>query len=277
MFLGLIFSRRHIDSIKCYILLVYYNEQEPPKSNQNQYRNNVIYNTNDNMPTATFLVIEKNGTVKEQSLKLPTLDDFDETILYKKAGFKSAEGFACHAEWNIDNLNDKQYTICVYGKTVGRANQENKFEFPPPIDNTLFFGNCIVLNKVDDEWGNLTQKEWDGIYDYLYGGFEDVGDDDESEEEEDEDDDLPRTKNGYVKDGFVVDDDEVEEDDEEEEEEEEEEEYVPKPKKARAAKSAPKKTTKAKASKKAPVTVFEPKDPENYLDCSSELSEEEYI
>jgi len=118
-----------------YIKMSYYNTLN---LHDNQYRNKAIYIINDNMPAATFLVIEKNGTVKEQSLKITSTEDFDESVLYKKAGFKSAEGFGCHAEWNIDNLNDKQYTICVYGKTVGRANQENKFEFPPPIDNTLF-------------------------------------------------------------------------------------------------------------------------------------------
>ena len=131
------------------------------------------------MSTITFLVIEKNGSVKEQTLK-----NFDESILYKKAGFKTEEGFTCHAEWNIDNMNDKQYTICVYGKTTGRANQENKFEFPPPIDTTLFFGNCIVINKVDDEPADLTQKEWEDIYDYLYGGFEELGEEDSEEDEE---------------------------------------------------------------------------------------------
>lgn len=226
------------------------------------------------MTTVTFLIIEKNGSIKEQTLK-----NFDESILYKKAGFKTPEGFICHTEWNIEELNDKSYSISVYGKTTGRANQENKFEFPPPIDNTLFFGNCIILNKIDGEPANLTEKEWDSVYEYLYGGFEDIGEDD-SDEEEDEDDELPRTKSGYVKDEFIVDDDEEdEEEDEEEEEEEEEEVFVAKSKKSKA-KAVTKKESKAKGAKKpALVNVFESfdKEEDNYLDCTSELSEEAYI
>jgi hypothetical protein len=238
------------------------------------------------MSTVSFLVIEKNGSIKEQTLK-----KFDEALLYKKAGFKSSEGFTCHAEWNIENINDKAYTICVYGKTSGRANQENKYEFPPPIDTTLFFGNCIVLNKGSDEEepiGNLTQKEWNDIYDYLYGGFEELGSEEDEEEEEDEDDDVPRTKTGYAKDGFVVDDDEVEEEDDDskdseeaeaEADSEEEEEYIPKKRKARATKAATKTTNAAKTTKKSKSqpTVFDTKVEETYLDCTSELSEEEYV
>jgi hypothetical protein len=97
----------------------------------------------------------------------------------------------------------------VYGKTDGRANQENKYEFPPPIDNTLFFGNCIILNRVGDIVSDLTETEWTAIYDKLYGGFEDLNSEDDSES--DDDDGLPRTKSGYVKDGFIVEDDDDDE------------------------------------------------------------------
>jgi hypothetical protein len=228
------------------------------------------------MPT-TILIFEKLGNIKEVTVK-----SLDETELCKKAGFKTADGFKCYAEWNIESLNDKKYSICLYGKTTGRANQENKYEFPPPVDTTLFFGNCVVVNKD----GNLTEEEWDVVYDHLYGGFDELGDneDDASEAaDEDEDDELPRTKSGYVKDGFIVDDDadeeesegEEEEEESEVEEEEEEEDDEP-PKKAtkkRQSKAAPKAKPKSRAK---PVdTVF--RSMENYLGCTSELSEEEYI
>jgi hypothetical protein len=161
---------------------------------------------------------------------------------------------------------------------TGRANQENKYEFPPPIDNTLFFGNCVLVNGDPNEEapGNLTAKEWNTIYDQLYGGFEDIGDSEEESEDEEDDDDVPRTATGYVKDGFVVDDDVEEESEEESEEEaeEEEEEIVVKKK---PVKKAP---TKAK---KAPKNVFEAilssansGGGDVYLDCTSELAEEPY-
>jgi len=242
------------------------------------------------MSNITVLVVEKNGDIKEQVIKA-----FDESELYKKAGFKSADGFKSYATWGIEDLEGKNYMLSVFGKTTGRANQENKFEFPPPIDNTLFFGNCVIVNKVNNAPASLSAKEWESIYDYLYGGFEDIGDEDSEEEEDDDDDDVPRTKSGYVKDDFVVYDDEDGEDEEEEEEEDEVEEEeeeeteveeLPKKKRGAFATSKAKKTTKPKTTKanvqkpaqKKPVSLFDSltADDENYLDCTSELSEESY-
>jgi hypothetical protein len=239
------------------------------------------------MSNIKVLIVEKNGDIKETVMK-----QYNEAELYKKAGFKTADGFKLHANWNIeaDEVNTMAYSISIYGKISGKANQENKYEFPPPIDTTLFFGNCVIVNKVDDEVVSLTAKEWEAIYDYLYGGFEDIGDEDSDEysEDDDEDVDKPRTKSGYVKDGFVVDDDESSEDvSEEEEDASEEEEEIPK--KRRTTKPIKTKMVSQKAPKKnvlkpvdKPVTLFErvaevTAEPETYLDCTSELSEESYV
>ena len=75
---------------------------------------------------------------------------------------------------------------------------------------------------------SLTTAEWTCIYDKLYGGFEDLGEEDSYSSEEEIDPEL-LTKEGYSKeDGFVVDSDEDIIDDEGEEEEEDEEgEYIP--------------------------------------------------
>ena len=43
-------------------------------------------------------------------------------------------------EWNV-KCDSKKYFIEVYAKTEGRTNSENKYDFPPPIDNALFFGS----------------------------------------------------------------------------------------------------------------------------------------
>jgi hypothetical protein len=243
------------------------------------------------MANIKVLIVEKNGDVKESVVK-----QYNEAELYKKAGFKTAEGFKLHANWNIeaDEVNTMAYSISIYGKTTGKANQENKYEFPPPIDTTLFFGNCIIVNKVDDEVVSLTSKEWESIYDYLYGGFEDIAneDSDDYSEDDEEDDGKPRTKSGYVKDGFVVDDDDVSDDvsdenDENDIDEDDDEDDVPK--KRQQAKSTKKKISTEKTSKKntlkpvsKPVTLFErltevADEPETYLDCTSELSEESYV
>ena len=117
----------------------------------------------------TVLIIDKTGSVTEQTIK-----KFDEAELYKKAGLKSSAGFKMYTEWVVPELNGKSYHVCLYGKADGRANSENKYEFPPPVDTVLFFGSCILLAKgADDAYVNLTEVEWNSIYDHLHGGFDD--------------------------------------------------------------------------------------------------------
>lgn len=223
--------------------------------------------------TVTVLVFEKNGTIKELTIK-----KFNELELYKKAGLKSSTGFNNRTIWNVDGIKGKSYHLSLFGKIDGRANSENKYEFPPPVDNTLFFGNCILINKDEDDVPiNITKKEWLEVYDHLYGGFDDIGDEDDEEEEEEEDDELPRTKSGYVKDDFIVDDDEEDDDDydddDEEEEEFDDEEEIVKPKRKKI-----KRIKITKKTKPALVNNFVESEKQSiYLECTGELSEEEYL
>ena len=235
------------------------------------------------MAPITILVVDKSGTIKEVSLK-----SYDESELYKKAGFKTKDDFAYRASWNVEEINNKNYSVSVFGKITGRANSENKYEFPPPIDNTLFFGSCVIVNKNNDNQAvSITEEEWESVYEYLFGGFEDIGDKDSDDiDSEDEDEGIPRTKEGYVKDDFIVDDDEEEddiEDDEPEEEEDndDEEEYKPKTKtKKSKLKSKSIKDKSSTSKKKGGIEKLFVKSAdieESYLDCTSELKEEEYI
>lgn len=213
------------------------------------------------------LLIEKSGSIKEIILK-----KYDETELYKKAGFKTADGFELQTEWGAE-IEKKKYNISIFGKTNGRAGQENKYDFPPPVDNSLFFGACILVNKIEGKIADITKSEWTSVYEHLFGGFEDLGEDSEISED-DIAADVPRTKQGYVKDDFVVDDD----DEDGVSEETSEEEIVVKKK----AKKTPAKAAIVKKNKISKVikTIFEQvikEHEDNYLDCTSELVEEEYI
>jgi hypothetical protein len=139
------------------------------------------------------------------------------------------------------------------------------------------------VNLTDDgEAIDLQEKQWTVVYEKLFGGFEDIGADDseDEEDEDDEDEDVPRTKEGYVKDNFVVDDDEEEEYEDEEEEEDDDEEddddddedsTTPKSK----AKPALRRSKRGKS--KAAENVFKFNIADEYLNCTSELSEEEYV
>jgi hypothetical protein len=200
-----------------------------------------------------ILVVDKMGSIKEHNVKDLAIDS-----LYKKAGFKTAEGFSKHATWNVTLSGNRHFLIEAYGKTSGKANQENKYDFPPPIDTTLFFGSCVLLHKCSTtgKYLDLKGSDWDTIYENLFGGFEDIENENSESEEEDNHDDEDCTKEGYKKDGFVVDDDEEEEEDDEEYDGEDEEEYI-----------APKKSKQSSSSKAKKVEA----------DIFLELSEEEYL
>lgn len=173
------------------------------------------------------VIVEKTGTLKNLCIK-----SFNEDELYKKCGFKSAENFKKHCEWKIKKA-DLTYIISAYGKTVGKSMSENKYDFPPPIDNTLFFGNCVLVchTEYKGESGSPLLESvdielWEKLYEVLFGGFEDLSATAaEDEFEVDELENIPASKKtkvgGYLKDGFVVDEDEDEEDDNEEDVEDE--------------------------------------------------------
>jgi hypothetical protein len=164
----------------------------------------------------SIIIVERTGTLKLLSIK-----DFKEEELYKKCGFKKAEDFIKQVEWTA-KYDGKKYYVHVFAKTEGRANSENKYDFPPPIDNKLFFGSCAIIAFIKNNDGSKTYIDlsiplWVKIYEKLFGGFEDlVTTAKEDEEEEDELANIPKekkTKHGYLKDGFVVDSSETEEED----------------------------------------------------------------
>jgi hypothetical protein len=170
------------------------------------------------------ILVEKNGILKSSVIK-----DYKEDELYKKCGFKKQDGFVKQTEWVV-KFNGDKITVFLYGKIDGRANTENKYDFPPPVDNVLLFGTVLLVAKKNKkEFIDLTLEMWEKIYEKLFGGFEDLSKTVlEDDDEEDELEKIPKekkTKNGYLKDGFVVDseeDDDQEYDDDDEEEEEDE-------------------------------------------------------
>jgi hypothetical protein len=162
----------------------------------------------------TIVIVEKTGDLKTLSIK-----DFKVEDLYKKCGFKKGDDFLKQVEWSA-KYDGKKYFVEVYAKTEGRANSENKYDFPPPIDNKLFFGSCAILNYVKQNDGSklyvdLSLQLWNKIYEKLFGGFEDLAATaEEDATEEDELANVPKekkTKQGYLKDGFVVDSSDTEE------------------------------------------------------------------
>jgi len=211
----------------------------------------------------TIVIVEKAG-----SLKSLTIKDFTEDDLYKKCGFKKADGFKKQTDYKI-KLNEPnkkmEYVVSVFAKEEGKANGENKYDFPPPIDKKLFFGSCALvsyLKQPDNSWSktDLTLPLWKKMYEKLFGGFHDLTMTIlEDEEEEDELLHIPaekKTKQGYLKDGFVIDSDsQDEEDDSGSYDTEDEDEYE---------------------EDKNDLLAEEEDDKMEIEDIGSELSEEEY-
>ena len=157
-----------------------------------------------------IVIIEKGGDCKDSSLKSVNIES-----IYKKCGFRKPDHFDKRHKWKISYGGNK-LIIVVYAKNNGRANSENKFDFPPPIDNELYFGNIALVaykNSTSEENAvDFSVNEWCKVYEKLMGGFEDLTK--TSPEESEEEENIPKeelTKQGYHKDGFVVDSEEEEE------------------------------------------------------------------
>ena len=135
--------------------------------------------------TITLLIVEKNGDIKETEMKKDTITT-DE--LAKKCKFKKYEGFCKRTEWGYNIQNFKIF-VEMWAKDDGMANQENKYEFPPPLDHDLYFGACVLIaHDTKNNYVDLTESLWDKIYEHLFGGFESLvatqGHDDDDEEDE---------------------------------------------------------------------------------------------
>ena len=76
--------------------------------------------TIESTQTVGIVIVEKIG-----SLKSLTVKDYKEDELYKKCGFKKADGFSKQNEWGI-KLDGKKYIVSVFAKIEGKANTENK-------------------------------------------------------------------------------------------------------------------------------------------------------
>tara|TARA_Y100000590_G_scaffold459335_1_gene616079 strand:- start:55 stop:600 length:546 start_codon:yes stop_codon:yes gene_type:complete len=148
------------------------------------------------------VMIDKNSNIKTVQINKFSVD-----ILYKRCKFNTDKHFDKRTVWHYDNKK-----VSLYSKNAGRANSENKYEFPPPIDSELYFGTVVLVAHNTDEVNldtvvDFTKDEWTVLYDKLMGGVEILGSED-SYSTDDEDNDLITTKQGYAKDGFVVSDNE---------------------------------------------------------------------
>jgi hypothetical protein len=108
------------------------------------------------------IIIDKDGSVNEKRIK-----NVDK--LYSVCNYRNADNFEQLYVWQNETTSYE-----LYGKKNGKANNENKFDLPPPVDSDLFFGTLCVLKKVNDVYVDFTVAEWKTFYTTLFGGFEDI-------------------------------------------------------------------------------------------------------
>ncbi len=167
------------------------------------------------------ILIDKGCNIKTSEIKNLEIDK-----LYKKCNLRKKDNFDLRHTWSLSKEN---LYISIFCKNKGRANSENKYDLPPPLDNELYFGSMLLVKHSNKNFTNSNDakdikiNEWNKLYEKLFGGFEDLNDEDSYSEEEEIPEHL-KTKEGYSKeDGFIVDDEEdLDEEyipDEEEEEE----------------------------------------------------------
>jgi hypothetical protein len=237
----------------------------------------------------SLVLVDATGTLKTLKAKDVTLDS-----LYKKCGFRVSDDFERRHTWQVALQSPTKYTISLWAKKTGKATFENKYDFPPPVDNELYFGTCALIStNTDGEIIDLTKEIWQKVYEKLFGGFEDLGDEDEYSEDELENvDPSLLTSHGYLKDDFVVSDKDIES----ESSPGQSPPPPPTPMKGKTTKSKLLKTKddakekhadKAQAKAKAPAkvkakakpktkVVSEPVEEENTEESVSELEEEVY-
>ena len=120
---------------------------------------------------------------------------------------------ACIHEWKLNEKGNK-YKICVYADKSGNFSTINKYELPPPIDKEILYGDVVIVayKKVNNVYKryDLSVESWSTFYRRMFM-FENLRTSQEADEMEiDELSLVPlnrKTKDGYLKDGFVVDDD----------------------------------------------------------------------
>jgi hypothetical protein len=175
----------------------------------------------------TILIVERNGELRPSEIS-----KYGQLELAQKCKYKTPSGFDVRAEWAYSGPDADKFIVELWAREDGNAGQENKYEFPPPVDTLLFFGACALVAKDMTPQHHiipLTLEKWDKMYNFLFGGFDTLANCDDDDDDDDELDSIPssrKTKDGYLKDGFVVDeeDDEDEEDEDEDDEDEDEDE-----------------------------------------------------
>ena len=88
---------------------------------------------------------------------------------------------------NISKLNSwnyKDYMYVLYGCINGNANEENKYDLPPPCDCDLFFNDLYFIKYINNNIVDLELEEYDEFYNNCFEGFDTIENTDDEIEDE---------------------------------------------------------------------------------------------
>lgn len=90
-------------------------------------------------------------------------DNCDFAVLYKKAGYKLIGTFQ---EQIVVELR-KNWKLCFFAKCKGKNLKKSVYSLPSIISSFIIYGNCIVLQKIDNIIVNIDELQWTAIIAYL--------------------------------------------------------------------------------------------------------------
>ena len=104
------------------------------------------------------VIINTTNKIIDIDLKKFKIEEF-----YKKCSFRKKQDFDIRVSWK-----SLKGWVSVFSRNTGNAGKENKYDFPPPIDSELYFGNVLLVQHTDkvptnDTIINFTGKEWKKI------------------------------------------------------------------------------------------------------------------
>lgn len=116
------------------------------------------------MANNTFIIIDKNGVLKEQNSRALTRD-----CLYKKCGFRKSEGFEQIHVWSAEETCS-HHAVELWGKKTGKKGQENTYSFQFANDAKMYYG-ALALISVDSNNHvlDLTMDTWQNIQHTISG------------------------------------------------------------------------------------------------------------
>jgi len=139
------------------------------------------------MSLVNLLNLTQKAEVKAAKVSLGS--DKELTLKHIQTYFKKKTEVEILGTYQYKNL-----TLYLFGFTKGKAGTENKHELPPPHDNTLAFGDIIlVASKSDTSFANpihFKVEDYEQFYSKAFGGFEDIDEEDEDDDDFEEDEDV---------------------------------------------------------------------------------------